>query len=384
MGEELREPAALVRPLRAGPFAVGPLGVSAAIAGLCLILSLCVVALLSLAVGASPAAVLGALASGALGSQQALTSTLREMTPIALTGMAFLLPFRAGFFNIGAQGQLELGALAAIATATTLEASPALVMTAAVLLAAVAGAAALLLSFSLKIARGASEVTTTIMLNFAVLEFTLAMVTGPMKDPAAFFGTTLTAPHAFRLPAVPAHTGLHLGIWLGLLLCLAVDWIARRTVFGFHLRAVGGNEAAARAAGIPVRRVMAVAVLLAGGLAGVAGAIQALGVVYRVAEGWSKPWGFVGILAALLGGSPVGVLPAALLLAVLESGARHMQAMTGVPSALVYVLQALPVLLFLTLRSLPAVRRLTAPPTAGSLPPAPPRLGRDSPTPDRS
>jgi ABC-type uncharacterized transport system permease subunit len=332
--------------------------VSVGIAAICVLVSLLAVVTLSLVVGAAPLVVLAALAEGALGSWQALTSTMRELVPIALTGLAFLLPLRAGFFNIGAQGQLELGALAAVAVATTLQGAPAVVIGAAMLAAATVGAAALLLSLVLKVVRGASEVTTTIMMNFAVLEFTLAMVTGPMKDTTAFFGTTLPVPDRMRLPGLPAGSGFHIGIWLGVALVLLVHWVARATVFGFHLRAVGGNVTAARFAGIHVDRVLAGVVLLAGALAGAAGGIQVLGVVHRVAEGWSKPWGFTGILAALLGGSPTGVLAAAFLLAVLESGARHMQAMTGVPSALVYVLQALPVLLFLALRSLPALRRL--------------------------
>ncbi|MDR7482973.1 MAG: ABC transporter permease [Armatimonadota bacterium] len=344
---------------------MSPVALSTGVAAVCLLLSLGAVVVLSLLVGAGPLAVLGALAEGALGSRQALISTLRELVPIALTGLAFFLPLRAGFFNIGGQGQLELGALAAITVVTTLQAHPAVTIGAAVLAAAVVGAAALLLSLALKLARGASEVTTTIMVNFAAVEFTMAMVTGPMKDPSAFFGTTFPVPGAFRLPTLLGDGGIHLGIGLGVLLVLLVHWLTRATVFGFHLRAVGGNATAARIAGIPVNRVLAGTIVIAGALAGIAGAFQVLGVVYRVAEGWSKPWGFTGILAALLGGSPAGVLASAFLLASLESGARHMQAMTGVPSALVYVLQALPVLLFLSLKALPAVRRLGADGVAG-------------------
>ncbi len=340
------------------------MALSAMVAAVCLVLSLATVVALSLSVGAHPVAVLTALVQGALGSPHALFSTLRELVPIALTGLAFLLPLRAGFFNIGGQGQLELGALAAIAVATTLRAPPLVTVGAARVVAAAAGAAVLLLPLVLKLTRGASEVTTTIMLNFAVLEFTLAMVTGPLKDPSAFFGTTLPAPAAVRLPALPAGSGVHLGIWLGVGVVLLVHWTVRATVFGFHLRAVGGNATAARIAGIPVSRVLLRTAFLSGALAGLAGGIQVLGVVYRVAEGWSKPWGFTGILAALLGGSPAGVLVSGFLLASLEAGARHMQAMTGVPAALVYVLQALPVLLFLSLKALPMVRRLASEGTA--------------------
>ncbi len=332
------------------------LWVNAAILGFCLVVSLGVLAGLAAAVGQSVPAAFAALGQGAFGSPQALASTVREAVPIALGGLAFLVPLRAGFFNIGGQGQLELGALAGLLVALHLDAPPALAIGLAMLVAALAGAAAAVPALALKVARGASEVTTTIMLNFAILEFVLAMVTGPLKDPAVFFSSTRAAPEAVWLPG----GDVHLGVWLALAIAAALFWTLRRTVFGFELEALGGNPAAAAASGIRVTRVLVIAVLVAAAIAGIAGGIQALGVVHRVAEGWSKPWGFIGILAGLLGGNALGVVPAALLLAMLETGGRHMQAMTGVPAALVYVLQSLPVILYLALRATPLARRLAA------------------------
>lgn len=330
--------------------------VDAASLALGLVASLAVLAVLAAVVGASPAEVFGALAEGALGSRQALASTVREAVPIALGALAFLVPLRAGFFNIGGQGQLELGALAGLLVTIHLGASPGIAVPAAMAAAALAGAAAVAPALALKVSRGASEVTTTIMLNFAIVEFVLAMVTGPLKDPGAFFSTTRPVPEALRLPG----GDLHLGVWLALAVALTLFWTLRRTAFGFELEALGGNRAAAAASGIRVDRVLVIAVLLAAAVAGLAGGIQALGVVHRVAEGWSKPWGFVGILAALLGGNALGVIPAALLLGMLETGGRHMQAMTGVPAALIYLLQSLPVILYLALRASPLARRLAA------------------------
>ncbi len=329
--------------------------VNAAILTLCLAVSLGVLAGLTLAVGQNVATVFAALAQGAMGSPQALASTVREAVPIALGGLAFLVPLRAGFFNIGGQGQLEIGALAGLLVALHVQAPPGIAIPLAMLAAALAGAAAAVPALALKVSRGASEVTTTIMLNFAIVEFVLAMVTGPLKDPAVFFSSTRMVPDALRLPG----GDLHLGVWLALGIAVALFWVLRRTVFGFELEAVGGNAPAAAASGIRVTRVLVIAVLLAAAIAGIAGGIQALGVVHRVAEGWSKPWGFIGILAGLLGGNALGVVPAALLLAMLETGGRHMQAMTGVPAALVYVLQSLPVILYLALRATPLARRLT-------------------------
>jgi simple sugar transport system permease protein len=342
-----------------GPLTHRWLWVNGAILAVSVVLSLAVLAILAIGVGASPIAAIGALLEGALGSRQALASTAREAVPIALAALAFLIPLRAGFFNIGGQGQLELAALAGLLVALHLGAPAIITIPVAMLVAALVGAIAVTPALALKVKRGASEVTTTIMLNFAITEFVLAMVTGPLKDPGAFFSTTRQVPEALRLPG----GDMHIGIWLALGVIVALYWVLRRTVFGFELEAVGGNRGAAAAAGIRVDRVLVIAVLLAAAIAGLAGGIQAMGVVHRVAEGWSKPWGFVGILAALLGGNAIGVLPAALFLAVLETGGRHMQAMTSVPAALVYLLQSLPVIAYLALKASPVARRLSLQPT---------------------
>lgn len=347
------------RPGTAAALVLSPPLLSLGIGLLCFLLALLTLLALSWMVGASARAVLEALFRGALGGRLSIVSTLRETAPIALAALAFLLPFKAGFFNIGGQGQLEIGALVAIAVAIVLRGPPLVVMLVALGAGAASAALLVLPALLLKVKQGASEVTTTIMLNFAAIQFVLAMVTGPMRDPTAVFGTTYPAPPQHTLPIIPGWLGVHAGVWLAIVMGAALFWLVKRTVFGFHLSAVGGNRAAAQAAGIPVDRILGLAVLLGAGMAGLAGGIQALGVVHRVAEGWSKPWGFTGILAALLGGNPLGVVPAAFALSVLETGARHMQAITGVPSALVYVLQSLPVILYLALKASAPVRRFS-------------------------
>jgi ABC-type uncharacterized transport system permease subunit len=355
------DPSRLRRRWRAGTSSVG---LSFIVLMVSLVLSLAVVSLLSLAMGASPMAVLEFLVVGALGSRPAMMATLTETAPIFLCGLAFLLPFRVRFFNIAGQGSLEVGALTAVAVALGLSGWPPIVVVPLGLLAgAAAGTALVMLPLTLKIRRGASEVTTTIMINFATVQLVFAMVTGPMKDPGAWYGTTL--------PVSPAYRLVHLGMILAIVTAPLMYWIGNRTVFGFYLSAVGANPAAAGAAGIPVTKILVVTVCIAGVFAGLAGGVQALGVMGRVAEGWSKPWGFMGILAAWLGGNPLGVLPAAFLLAALETGARHMQAMTGVPAAIVHVMQALPVLLFLGVKAVPLVRRLADQTVAPAPVPAP-------------
>ncbi|MGI9950757.1 ABC transporter permease [Moorellaceae bacterium AZ2] len=313
---------------------------------LSVVLSLIALAVMALIYGAQPLYVLLCLFEGALRGKQAVISTMVEMAPLILTGLAVLLPYKAGFFNIGGQGQLEIGAIAAVLVATTLKSHPVVVIILSALAAIAVGVIAILPPLILRIQRGASEVTTTIMMNFACVNLVYALVTGAMKDPRAFYGATKTIASAYRLPLVPEALGVHVGVWAAVVVALAVYWVMKSTVFGLQLKAVGYNEKAAKVAGISVEKILALSVLGGGAFAGLAGAIQVLGVTGRVAEGWSMPWGFTGITVAFLGGNALGVIPVAFLLSILETGARYMQAMTGVPAALVSVMQGVPVLLF--------------------------------------
>ncbi len=325
-------------------------------------LSLSLILLLTMALisGAQPLAVLISLGEGALRGKHSIISTLRETAVITLAGLAVLIPIRVGFFNIGGQGQIEIGALAAVIVATNLKGPPAMVVGASLIAAMAGGAFTILVPLFLKIKRGASEVTTTIMMNLACIQLVSALITSVLKDPTAFYGTTQPIPDPYRLPLFPADLGLHLGVWITLIIAVIAYWLMKRTVLGMYLKAVGSNRAAAEAMGISVNKVLAAAVLAGAALAGLAGGIQAMGVTYKVAEGWSKTWGFTGIPVAFLGGNSLGVIPVAFLLAILETGARHMQAMTGVPSALVYVFQGIPVLLFVCLSAMRLLQKKTS------------------------
>lgn len=308
-------------------------------------------------IGGSATAALLAMVDGVVGSRQAIIETVIEATPTALCGLAFLIPFKAGFFNIGAQGQLQLGALAAVFVTTTFTLPAPLMVIVALVASALAGMLLIAPSLALKVKRGANEVTTTVMLNFVAIEFVLAMVTGPMQQPDSFFAESNLIPAEYRLPVLV----VHIGVFLAVAIIVVAGWILKHTVFGFRLDALGGNPSAARAMGMRTGATLAKAVLVAGAIGGIAGGIQALGVVFQVAEHWAKPWGFLGILAALMGRNPVGVIFAALLLAGLEIGGRNMQAMTGVPAALVFLLQSVPVLLLLAVRSTHIFKMISLP-----------------------
>lgn len=245
---------------------------------------------------------------------------------------------------------MELGALAAVTVALYLQAPPVVVIVAGLVASCAAGALAVVVPLVLKMKRGASEVTTTIMMNFACVMFMYAMVTGPLKDPKAFYGTTRLIPEVVRLPKL-AGSDISLAVALAVVTAFLMFFLVKYTVFGLQSTALGCNASAARAGGIPVARTLALSVLLGAALAGFAGGIQIFGFSFRVAEGWSKTWGFTGIPVAFLGGNPLGVILVAFIFAVLEVGSRHMQAITGVPAALVSLFQGLPVLIFVGLQA---------------------------------
>jgi simple sugar transport system permease protein len=183
------------------------------------------------------------------------------------------------------------------------------------------------------------------MLNYVVTNFCCAMFYGPFKDPAAFYGTTRRMPEAHWLPDTPL--GFHWGVVAALLLAAAAHFIMARTAFGAELRATGFNRKAAVAAGIPAGRVFNAGVLAGAAMGGLAGGIEVAGVVHQVAQSWAMNWGFIGVCVAFLGGSALGVVPIAFLLSVISTGARFMQAMTGVPESLASVMQGFPVIIFL-------------------------------------
>lgn len=300
------------------------------------------------------------LVDGMVGNRQAILEIIIEATPLALCALAFLIPFKAGFFNIGAQGHLQLGALAAVLVATNLTLPAPLLIALAFAASALAGMLLILPAWWLKVRRGSSEVVSTVMLDFVALEFMFAMITGPMQAPGSFLAESNLVPDDYRLPIV----GVHLGVFVALAIIVLASWVLRRTVFGFRLEALGGNPQASEALGMHTGATLAKAVLVAGAIGGIAGGIQVMGVIFQVAEGWAKDWGFLGILVALMGRTPIGAIFAALLLAGLEIGGRNMQALTGLPAALVYLLQSVPVLLLLVLTSTRSFRKLASRRTA--------------------
>lgn len=333
---------------------------SIAIPALAVFTALVIGSFFILLAGLDPFKAYQGLLEGSLGSDQALTRTLIKMAPFILSGLAVAFAFKGGLFNIGAQGQLVMGSLfSAWAGFAITGLPPALHVTAALMIGILGGALWGLIPGLLKAYTGAHEVISTIMLNYTaskLLEW-LVLPAHAGAAPGPLAACTATAncavgrtpnilPSAYLpiiyQPSNNATDQLHLGVFIA----IAVAWLTwvviYRTTFGFELRTVGMNPNAARYAGIKVARQTVITMTIAGGLAGLAGAIQTQGVYHLFQTDQSLTLGFDSIAVALLAGSnPIGIIPSAFLFGVMGAGSGSMQLASGVPSQLIQIVQAL-------------------------------------------
>jgi len=285
-----------------------------------------------------------ALVRGSLGSWYATGSgTLVRATPLILTGLAVAIAFRAGVFNIGAEGQFLVGAAAGTAVALTIDSAPSpLLIPAILVVGAGAGALWAWIAAVLRARFHVLEVISTIMLNFLAAYLVSYLVRGPMQEPTHIYPQTISIASAARLPRFAASTRLHVGFAIAVLACVVAWWMIRYAAAGFRLRAVGANAHAARTAGqIDVDRVATRAFLASGALAGVAGAIEVCGVTYALYENISPGYGYTAIAVALLARlNAAAVVATGVLFGALEAGATAMQRDAGVPSVAVSVIEA--------------------------------------------
>ncbi|MCW1839804.1 ABC transporter permease [Prosthecomicrobium hirschii] len=311
-----------------------------------------VAALVALALAAIPIMAAGApllkayqvMFEGALGSRFALTEVVSRATPLILTGLAAAIAFRARLYNIGAEGQLYLGAVAAVAVGSGRFDGPPALMIAAVLIAgAVAGALLMLGPTLMKVKLGADEVVTTLLLNFIVILFVQIMIEGPMKDPMSL-GWPQSEPiiDSAALPKLIEKTRVHAGLIVALVAALGVHVFLAHTVPGFRIRAVGANPAAARFAGMSVTGTMLLVGALSGALAGLAGVGEVAGLKGYLTNNLSPGYGYAGIVVAMLAGlSPLGVVLAAFFVAAVFVGADSMSRGINVSSYIANLIVAL-------------------------------------------
>ena len=306
------------------------------------LLAVLIGAIILLVSGANPIEAYAALLRGSFGTTTALGRTLEKATPLIFSGLAVAFAFKAGMFNIGAQGQLLLGAVTAAFLGFAIHGLPAFIhMPLALIGGALAGGLYGVIPGALKAYRGAHEVIVTIMLNYIAINITDYLADGPWKDTSPgniVARTPVIDPSAAigRLGPVP------IGFIIAILIAFIVWWLLYKTTVGFEIRMVGLSPDAARYAGIRVARTLILTMVISAILAGIGGAVETQGVVGRFQPGFNTGLGFDGITVAMLGKThPFGTIPAAILVGAMKAGSSEMQFASGVAKEITDVIQAL-------------------------------------------
>ncbi|MFV0413765.1 MAG: ABC transporter permease [Oscillospiraceae bacterium] len=295
------------------------------------------------------------LLNGAFGSTNSIAETLIQVTPLLFTALSYAIAYRCGLINLGAEGQLYIGAVCGSMAGAHLQGLPAVLHVALVLVFGFLGGALWgLIVGLLKIRFGASELITTIMLNYIALEFVSFCVTNaPFKDMTPGAAPRMTSVlGSAKLPIILPKTRLHAGILLALAGVLVYYIFMWKTTRGYEMRVIGLNPNAGRYSGISLRTNSVLAIFIAGGFAGLGGAVNIIGLQYFLTEGFSNNFGFSGIAVALLGSChPLGMVVAAILFGALNAGGVKMQLLANVPAASIYMIQGM-IILFAVSREL--------------------------------
>jgi simple sugar transport system permease protein len=277
-----------------------------------------------------------------LASKVSAIEVLVKSTPLLLTGAAVTFAFSAGYWNIGAEGQLLAGAIAATGVGMASANLPAVVALPLMIVAGFAGGMlwAALPAF-LKVRLSVDEVVTTLLMNTIILFLISFLLNGVWRDPISGWPQSPEIAATAMFPKLVARSRLHLGFLVGWI-AIGVTWLVlNRTPLGLRMRAVGLGQEAARFAGVPVRRTMVTAALVSGGIAGIAGVSEVAGIHFHLIEAIASGYGYTGIIVATLGGlNPIGVGLAAMFIGLIETGAQSVSRALGVPIFLGNVVQA--------------------------------------------
>ena len=296
--------------------------------------------------GINPMEAYIALLRGAFGSTYGISQTLLRFVPLQLCGLAFLVAFKTGFFNVGTDGQFYVGAFAGTMVGIYVTGLPTPIHILLIFVVAFCvGALWAAIAGYLKVTLGISEILNSIMLTYVAQLLVDYLIDGPLAEPGGVISQTASIADSAKLPVMIPGTTIHYGVLVAVILTIAVALLIKRTSLGYKMRFAGYNPSAARFAGLNNKMLMMTAVLLSGGLAGIGGSIDAIGSLYRLAPGFSGGYGFDAIGAAVLGKlTPLGLTISCLLFAVLRVGAGSMQRDLGVPFPLVKVIQGLIIL----------------------------------------
>ncbi|HEV7771906.1 MAG TPA: ABC transporter permease [Conexibacter sp.] len=314
--------------------------------------------------GVSPLDAYRSIWSGGLGSTSALGTTLVMLLPLLFAALAFAVPFRAGLYNIGVEGQLYLGALSSAVVGLKLHAPTYVVLPVAVLAGMAAGMAWAVIPALLKVTRGVNEIVSSLFLNYVAIYFTNWLLAGPLEAPNIGVAQTSIIPDAAHFPVLVADTKITYALLLALVVVVLVQALFR-TPFGFDLRIMGASGKVADYLGIRSGRATIVAFAISGAIGGLAGVCEVLGNQFFLSQDFSPGWGYTGIAVAVLGGGVAwGIALAAAFFGVIGAGALQMQFVNQLSPSFALVVQAVAVivvLLFLEWRSRGARRAADRP-----------------------
>lgn len=289
----------------------------------------------------NPIKAYGALITGAFGDWWATGNSLGRATPLILAGLGVAFAFKSGVWNVGAEGQIYIGALCSTMVGVYVTGLPAFVHLPLSLLAGFIGGAFWGgIAGYLKARFQINEVISTLMLNYIAIFLVGALVRGPIIAPPGHEPQTEQILETAKLPIIMTDTRLHAGILLATLAVAVIYFILKRTPLGYEVRAVGENPDAARHAGMNIIWIQVLAMLISGGLAGLAGTSEVLGAQYRLRDMFLPNYGYDALAVAMLGQlHPIGVLISGLFFGALRAGSGTMQRMVNLPSSLVFVVQ---------------------------------------------
>ena len=292
--------------------------------------------------------VLQAIFRGSFGSFSAIIDTLIQSTPIIFTGLATVIAFRAKVWNIGQEGQLYAGAMAATFVVLTFPEMPAIIYVPVLLVVStIGGALWASIPGILKARYKVNEIIVTVMMNYVIIFIASYLLNSSWQEPGVYYYISPRFPDATMLPRLFG-TRLHIGFILGLLLAGLVTFFLWKTPLGYEIRATGHNPTASKYKGIKINTIVFIVLVLSGAIAGLAGGVEILGIHQRLIFGFSSQYGFTGIMIALLGRlHPIGVVIASIFFGALYNGSAAMQIYAGVPRELVNLTIGLVILMLL-------------------------------------
>jgi simple sugar transport system permease protein len=324
-----------------------------------LVMALGVFSIILQLLGYNPISALVSIPTGAFGSPNSTSETLIRFIPLLMTALAFLIALKARFMNLGIEGQIYMGALLAYLVGEKLGSVHPIIAIPLVFIAGfIGGVSWLAIPLFMKTKMGVNEIFPTIVMNFISMFIIAWLTTGPIKDPTSYNARTPFVPESTWLPLIHPDYRLHVGVLLVVLVAIVIYIILYKTTLGYKIRAVGQNPKAAEHGGINVKRIVIIAGLLSGGIAGITGMMEIFGIHHFLIKNFSPGYGYQGIAVAALGiFHPLGVILAAFFFAVLQIGGESMQRGAGIPVDIIYIMQAVLVLTVLIVQKWIATRK---------------------------